>query len=275
MPGITSSLSGPNTHSFASVLAFKTRKPSSTSTIPTLTDSCHRWGQRLGSVAVLFCNHTSGVGNNHGPEKGHYPPPRPVPDCGWMVSMITSVISLRPRCWWRMAARSPGPFPSKQEGTATGAAPVLSAAISGAAQEKGGVGTGWGERSPGTGTHRQHRDDDPRPLPSGRLRAADKAQLPPPLRRAGLTRTGAQFSGNREPDQTGETHQPRCKRSPRAAASARPAPAGSPPETRSWARTPRAGHRAPKRPTEMKHPLPPPAPFPFDLNGVTPGDAVT
>lgn len=56
-------------------------------------------------------------------------PPGPVPARGWMVSMMMSVISLRPRCWCRMAALSPGPFPSKQAGTA----PLLSAAISGAA----------------------------------------------------------------------------------------------------------------------------------------------
>lgn len=179
--------------------------------------------------------------------------------------MIMSVISLRPRCWWRMAARSPGPFPSRQAGTAAGAAPVLSAAISGAAPQKEAVGTRRWEPSPGTGTRRQHRDGDPDPLPDA-CEPRTKSQLPPPPRRPGLTRSGARAAGGRDREQRGETHQPRCKRSRRAAASARPAPAGSPPATRSWARAPRAA-AALRAGRGSSAPLPPPARSPLTPPG--------
>lgn len=147
-----------NTHSLTSLLVFQTagltqdpqtrRLLHHPRTDRQLSPAGPAPGKRPRSPSATRAHHTSGVGDHHRPQNERCPPPRPVPGRGWMVSMITSVISLRPRCWWRMAARSPGPFPSKQDGTATGTAPVFSAAISGAAQEKRGVGTERWEREP-------------------------------------------------------------------------------------------------------------------------------
>lgn len=151
-----------------------------------VTGGASAW-EALRSPSAIRGYHPSGVGDNRRPEKRHFVPPRPVPGRGWMVSMITSVISLRPRCWWRMAARSPGPFPSKQEGTAAGAAPVLSAAISGAAQQKRGVGTGRWERSPGAGWH-----PDPPAAPGRRPRPPPPAPGGPGTGHSSLPRHGGQ-----------------------------------------------------------------------------------